>query len=314
MFSRLRLVAFATLLVGPSACERAEQPRATEQPKAEDTVASVPDTTLGAGDTDWRDENGPMLAVAGDSAGIAILVLPALDTPRTSVADLDSLEDMEVELFSVRGRVGSGRIRPRLAPSSSGDDQCAEWPTARLVADGRVRSARWSIALATGRATALALDSLAGMRQPDSTRLAAEIARLASTMPGDTAPLFRGLPFRVQTAYRVTITPGVVVVAATIVRTINQEANARTEHLLIVAEQEAAGTNARLTLRYSERLSGPEESTETTDILAALLIGPEKRPTIVLGRSDDSGSAFAFLERGAGGTWALQWNSPYTDC
>lgn len=313
MFPGSRLLTFATLLVALGACERSESPR-IEQPTVGDTTTSMPDSTRGTADTDWRDENGPMLAVAGDADGVAILVLPALDTPRTSVADLDSLADMQVELFSVRGRVGSGRIRPRAAPPNTGDDQCAEWPTAQLVMDPRARGARWSIALASGSATALAMDSLAGLRQPDSTRLAAEVARLASATPGDTAPMFHGLPFRVHTAYRVTIAAGVTVVVATVVRTINQEANARTEHLLILAEQQTTGATPRLTLRYSERLSGPEESTETTDILAALLIGPQRRPTIVLGRSDDSGSAFAFLERGEDGTWALQWNSPYTDC
>jgi hypothetical protein len=314
MFPRSWLATPVILVLALAACERAATPRAGEQPAVADTSAPLPDSVSGTTDTDWRDENGPMLAIAGDSAGMAILVLPALDTPRTAVADLDSLNDLQVELFSVRGRVGTGRIQPRASPPNTGDDQCAEWPTARVIMDAQARTARWSIALASGSATALAMDSLAGMRQPDSTRLAAEIARLASTTPGDTAPLFRGLPFRVQTAYRVSIAPGVTVVVATVVRTINQEANARTEHLLILAEQEATGTNPRLTLRYSERLSGPEESTETTDILATLLVGPEKRPTIVLGRSDDSGSAFAFLERGEGGRWALHWNSPYTDC
>lgn len=309
-----RLITFAVLFIALQACERSEAPRPAEQPTPGDTTGALPDSTVTSADTDWRDENGPMLAVAGDSAGLAILVLPALDTPRTSVADLDSLEDMQVELFSVRGRLGGGRIRPRAAPASTGEDQCAEWPTAQLVTDARTRAARWTIALAAGSAIALPMDSLAGLRQPDSTRFAAEIARLASTMPGDTAPMFRGLPFRVQTAYRVNIAPGVTVVVATVVRTINQEANARTEHLLILAEQENTANTPRLALRYSERLSGPEESTETTDILAALLIGPAKRPTIVLGRSDDSGSAFAFLERGDGGKWGLQWNSPYTDC
>lgn len=314
MLSRSWTVTLAALLVALGACERSESPRPVEQPTGGDTATSVPDSTLGTADIDWRDENGPMLVVAGDSAGVAILVLPALDTPRTSGADLDSLDDLQVDLFSVRGRVGSARIRPRIAPPNTGDDQCAQWPTARLAMDSRTRAARWSIALASGSATALAMDSLAGLRQPDSTRLAAEVARLASTMPGDTAPMFHGLPFRVQTAYRVSVAAGITVVVATVVRTINQEANARAEYLLILAEQETGGTTPRLTLRYSERLSGPEESTETTDILAALLIGSEKRPTIVLGRSDDSGSAFAFLERGVGGKWALQWNSPYTDC
>lgn len=309
-----RILVAIVVVAGISACERAQTPRSVDSPAvAADTMPSSADTIVGEDDVDWRDENGPVLAVAGDSAGIAILVLPALDTPRTSVADIDSLRDLEIDLFSTRGRVGSGKLRPRSIPAPT-DEECAEWPTAQLVQRGSTRPARWNVGLATGSAIALAMDSLAGMHQPDSARLAAEIAKLASVMPNDTAPMFRGLPFRVQNAYRVQPTPGVFVIVATVIRTINQEANARTEHLLLVAEQDRNAPGAKLQTRYFERVSGPEESTETIDILAALMLGPEERPTIILGRSDDSGTAFALLERSSTGVWTLQWSSPYTDC
>ena len=308
--SRRLILAMLAVVV---ACERAETPRAAPDSPRHDTAAVAPDSGEGVTDVDWREENGPVLAVAGDSAAIAILVLPALDTPRTSVSDVDTLRDLQVELFGPAGRVGSARLRPR-AVASPDDEQCAEWPTAQLVQDPRRRVSRWSVGLAAGSAIAMTMDSLAGMHQPDSSRLAAEIARLASVVPSDTAPMFRGLPFRVHSAYRVLLKSGVTVVVATVVRTINQEANARTEHILIVAEPEGMGSSPRLGLRYFERVSGSEESTETVDVLAALLLGAEQRPTIVLGRSDDSGTAFAFLERSAAGKWTLQWNSPYTDC
>ena len=313
MISR-RLLLVLGSIAAIAACERTEQPRPADSIRTGgDTTISAPDSLSEDVDVDWRDENGPVLAVAGDSAGIAILVLPALDTPRTSVEDLDSLRDLEVDLFSTRGHVGSGKLRPRPAPPATGDE-CAEWPTAQLVQRNASRPARWNVGLATGSAIALAMDSLAGMHQPDSARLAAEIAKLASVMPNDTAPMFRGLPFRVQSAYRVQPTPGVYVVVATVIRTINQEANARTEHLLLIAEQDRNTPGAKLQTRYFERVSGPEESTETVDILAALMVGADERPTIILGRSDDSGTAFALVERTKTGEWILQWSSPYTDC
>ena len=303
----------STLLVAMHSCERAEQPRPSGQATASDTTTALPDSTSVDSDMDWRIENGPVLAVSGDSAGIAILVLPALDTPRTSMSDVDSLRDLEVDLFSPRGRVGSGRLRPRNSRPAE-NEQCAEWPTAQVVQGTNARTTKWSVGFASGSATALAMDSLAGLQRADSARLAAEIAKLASAMPGDTAPMFRGLPFRVHSAYRVRPTPGIMVVVATIVRTINQEANARTEHLLLIAEQDLNVPESRLALKYFERVSGPEESTETVDILASLLLGADRRPTIVLGRSDESGTAFALLERATSGKWTLQWSSPYTDC
>ena len=317
MSFRLSLLTIcATLVV--AGCDQPDSSPPSQQQAPPDTTVTAPDTVEATVDVDWRDENGPVLAVAGDSAGLAILVLPALDTPRTSVADLDSLRDLEMEFFSVRGRVGTARLRPRSTPRATSDEECAEWPVAQLAQNPKARLGRWTVGLAAGSAIALAMDSLSGLHQPDSARLAAEIARLASVTPNDTAPMFRGLPFRVQNAYRVTLTSGVTLVVATVVRTINQEANARTEHLLLVAEPEGPPSTARgtprLALRYSERVSGAEESTETIDILAGLLLGEEQRPTIVLGRSDDSGTAFSFLERNASGAWTLRWNSPYTDC
>lgn len=313
MTFRRSISALLIVLLG-AACERGEPERSGEPAPPTDTLLPRQDSAGLVVDADWRDENGPVLAIAGESAGTAILVLPALDTPRTSIDDVESLRDLEVELFNTNGRVGNGRLRPRVGtPSDADADACAEWPVAQLIASKGARSARWSVGLAAGSATALAMDSLAGMHQPDSARLAAEIAKLASVMPNDTAPMFRGLPFRVQTAYRVRF-GGSAIIVATVVRMINQEANARSEHLLLVAEQDLNAPASKLTLRYSERVSGPEESTETVDVLAALLLGPERRPTIVLGRSDDSGTAFALVERNPSGTWTLQWSSPYTDC
>lgn len=311
MTLRRSAVALLLLLAG-AACERGAPRQADKQPQSSDTLQSRQDSAGVQMDADWRDENGPVLAISGDSAGTAILVLPALDTPRTSMDDVDSLRDLEVELFSTNGRVGNGRLRPRVSAQSDAEE-CAEWPVAQVISSKGTRAARWSVGFATGSATALAMDSLAGLHQPDSARLAAEIAKLASVMPNDTAPMFRGLPFRVQTAYRVHF-GGSTIIIATVVRMINQEANARSEHLLLVAEQELNVPPSKLTLRYSERVSGPEESTETVDVLAVLLLGPERRPTVVLGRSDDSGTAFALVERSPSGTWTLQWSSPYTDC
>ena len=307
-----RITALA-LLAGGLACERVEQPAVRDTMPVRDSLSLSADTGDAEIEVDWRDENGPVLVIADDSVNAAILVLPALDTPRTSVSDVDSLQDLEVDLFGAGGRAGSARLRPRMT-QPSGPDECAEWPTAQVVPRGSARGLRWNVGLAAGSAIALAMDSLWGLPRADSARLATEITKLASVTPSDTSPMFRGLPFRVQNAYRLTPSPGIVTVVATVVRTINQEANARTENLLIVAEQDRDKPGSKLTLRYFERVSGPEESTETIDVLAALLLGPQERPTIVLGRSDDSGTAFALLERSKAGAWTLQWSSPYTDC
>lgn len=164
----------------------------------------------------------------------------------------------------------------------------------------------------SGHVLAVAMDSLPGLPKADSARLVAEIARLASVVPNDTAPMFRGLPFRVLTAYK--LRDDLTVLIATVIRNINQEANARVEHLLVIAARDNSHGGTPYTLRYFERSSGPEESSETAEILGAVLMGAERRPTIVIGRSDDSGMAFSLLERDDRGEWTLRWSSAFSDC
>lgn len=85
------------------------------------------------------------------------------------------------------------------------------------------------------------------------------------------------------------------------------------EHLLLIAACEIRQSGVLYTPRYFERSSGPEESIEMAEILGAVLIGAEHRPTIVIGRSDDSGMVFSLLERDDRGGWTLRWSSPFSD-
>jgi hypothetical protein len=185
---------------------------------------------------------------------------------------------------------------------------------ANVTATDSTASAGWTVAFAADRARPLALDSLASLAGADSARLAAEVSRLASTVPNDTATAFQGIPYFVRQVRRFRMDPGIEVLIANVTRRINQEANPREEQLLLVAERPVDPSGGRYALRYHERVSGAEEAIESTDVLAAVMLVSEDVPAIVLIRDYGDGSAYALLTRNAAGQWRLAWNSAYAGC
>ncbi|OLE15619.1 MAG: hypothetical protein AUG20_02460 [Gemmatimonas sp. 13_1_20CM_3_60_15] len=124
-------------------------------------------------------------------------------------------------------------------------------------------------------------------------------------------PTFRGLPFRVRAAFTFRL-DSVDVVIADVVRSVNEEANPRIEHLLILGER-PTGSSSPYDVRYSNRTAGSEESTQASELLAALRIGDAKRPGIVVNIEYSDGNRLELLER-VGSEWRLVWKSAYTDC
>ena len=75
--------------------------------------------------------------------------------------------------------------------------------------------------------------------------------------------------------WRFTIPDGPQVVVATLVRQINQEATPLQERTLLVAER--APSDTTFTTAYSERSYGDEETIESREVLAAVLLGSVTR-------------------------------------
>jgi hypothetical protein len=103
------------------------------------------------------------------------------------------------------------------------------------------------------------------------------------------------------------------VVAADIVRTLNEEANPRIEHLLLIGER-AAGTKGRFAVGYYSRIAGAEETMQATDILAAVEIGTSRRPAIIVNVESEEGAKLGLIERTGPGQWRSTWKSAYTTC
>jgi len=179
---------------------------------------------------------------------------------------------------------------------------------------GKTQSAHpgWRVGFVRGNVKAISLDSIESLPSTDSAMLAASLAQSAATLPVSSDPTFRRLPFRVQSAYTFRL-DSVEVVIADIVRTLNEEANPRIEHLLLIGER-PAGTKGRYAVGYYSRIAGAEETMQATDVLAAVEIGASRRPAIIVNVESEEGAKLGLIERSGPGQWRSTWKSANTTC
>jgi hypothetical protein len=257
--------------------------------------------------TNWDLEAGPVMVV-GEGDSVAIVLPQATDTtlsPDEESAVLGS--DLTVDLFGRGGRIASGAtVSPVARTTSPGD--CRWWPA------GRVKASRsgWRVGFASGHVTAIPLDSIEAMSSVDSSALAKTIAEKLALLPVASDPTFRGLPFRVRSAYTFR-TDSIEGVIADVVRIVAEEANPRLEHFFVIGERRAKST-AKYNVAYYSRTAGAEEAAQATELLAVVLIGPMRRPAAVVNVEYDEGGKLGLLERTAPGRWLFRWRSAYTGC
>ena len=260
--------------------------------------------------TNWNVNAGPvMLLSAGNSSDSVSIVLPeATDSTIDLVQDVTPpVSGLVFELFNRGGKVDSTRVLPRKLEADTTRD-CSTWPV------GRAQSAHlgWRVGFVRGNVRALPLDSIESLLSADSAMLAASLAQTAATLPVSSDPTFRRLPFRVQSAYTFRL-DSVEVVVADIVRTLNEEANPRIEHLLVIGER-PTGTKGRYAVGYFSRVAGAEETMQATEVLAAVRIGVSKSPAIIVSVESEEGVKLGLIERTGPGQWRSTWKSAYTTC
>jgi hypothetical protein len=260
--------------------------------------------------TNWNVNAGPvMLLSAGNSSDSVSIVLPeATDSTIESIQDvIPPVSGFVFELFSRGGRVDSTTVSPLTAGADS-KQECSAWPV------GRTKSAHpgWRVGFVRGNVSAIPLDSIESLPSADSAVLAASLAQSAATLPVSSDPTFRRLPFRVQSAYIFRL-DSVEVVIADIVRTLNEEANPRIEHLLLIGER-PTGTKGRYAVGYFSRIAGAEETMQATEVLTAVKIGASKRPAVVVNVESEEGAKLGLIERTGPGQWRSTWKSAYTTC
>jgi hypothetical protein len=303
-----------------AACERSKKPvRSDSTQTLPATPAAPPESTAAARppSSTWDATAGRVLIVRADSPGRAYVVYPQYSDstlPDTVHFDVAPLRDAAVELYGHGGALASAQLRS-VGPRSWRAGECIEWPTATVAipADSSAaRAAGWSVALLPNGIAGVPLDSIEGLSPRDSAKLAADITRLVSALPGDTARAFSGIPFAVRNAYRFTVDSATPAIAADVVRKIPQEAMPLEEHTFLIAEQR--GSQQRYTVVYSDRTSGTEESLITTELLAAVRLPSPPRTALILLREGFDTNAYALLERSPRGEWMVRWTSVRTGC
>ncbi len=294
------------------ACE--QEPRQPVIDSAAPAVAQASDSAMptSAGST-WNPSLGPVLFVSGGQSDASVVFPEFSDSTLTDTTTFDTsgLAGMQVDLFARAGMTGRGRLRTVAGPTRS--DGCLSWPDALITVDSAAPNSVWMIAFAANHVRPIPLDSIESFTRADSTRLTVDVARMASLIPDDTAAAFRGIPFFVRQVRRFNIGPQTRVLVASVTRRLNQEANPLEEQLLLMAERSDSTSAGRWVPVYYERVSGQEETIETTDVLAAVMLGGET-PAIVLIRDYGNGSAYSLLTRARDGVWRISWSSAYAGC
>lgn len=281
--------------------------------KHADSAASLPPVfSLGpSSNTNWDVDAGPVMLISvGNSADSVAIVLPeATDsTIRAMQGIAPPVSGLVFELFGRGGNVAAATTISPLSSAADAKEECDAWPTAKL----NLPHAGWQVGFVSGNVTAVKLDSIEALPGTDSAALAASLTQSAAALPVASDPTFRGLPFRVRSAYTFRV-DSVDVVIADVIRTLNEEANPRVEHLLLIGERPTR-TMGKYSIRYFSRTAGAEETIQATEILAVVEIGTSKRPAVVINVESDEGRKLGLLERVAPGQWRPTWKSAYTDC
>lgn len=257
----------------------------------------------------WNADAGPlMIAAMNGSTDSVMVVLPYVtdSTIEALQGVAPPIAGMTFDLFGRSGRVSSSVAASPL-PLTDTTRDCFSWPAARLQSN----PGGWQFGFSSGRVQAIPLDSIEALSSRDSALLAVSITQTAATLTA-ADPTFRGLPFRVRSAYTFQLDT-VEVVIADVVRTVNEEAKPRVEHLLILGER-LRNTDAKFDARYFTRSAGPEDTTPVTEVLGAIKVGAAGRPIVIVNVQYDDGGKFEFVERIISGKWNATWKSAYTDC
>ena len=262
--------------------------------------------------TGWeQNQAGPALLLSSpDNPAIASVVIPTMTDTALVIAsrlNADSLVGMAFDLFGRPGISGSARLSRRAQSTSL--EGCLSWPSMILEPDSqRV----WQVGFRRGMATSLPLDSLEGLSSADSILVTTELARLASALPVSNDPAFQGLPFTVRKAYRTSLDRSSLLIGD-IVRKINEEANPREEHLLLMAER-SLNDAARYQAVFESRAAGSEDLVRTSDVIAAIRFVNGGRAAIVVSFEYENGNRVVLIERTAPFKWKQTWRSAYAGC
>lgn len=268
--------------------------------------------------TTWDARLGPVLLIAGATPDVATIVVG--DSSRTGADTVTQREAIAIRstpaLLLGRGdTVQLGLLQDARVSRNEDETECTGWPAWRITsAKAGGHLSPWSIGFVGASVQPVRMDSIESLSRTDSARLAAEVTRLASTLPSSGAERFVGLPFTVTSLWRFRAGPGVEGVVANLVRHVNEEARPLEERTLVIAERDSTRRDARFTLAYYDRSQGAEETVESRDVLALSRPTPDAQPMLVMARDYGDGMAYTIVQRDPSGRWREKWRSPRGRC
>lgn len=268
------------MVVWAAACETSSADR---PPTPDDAGERVPPVTEdSARVSSWPSALGGVLAIANTTMGEALLFRRDTTAPPGRLAAVG--HDEGVVVATVRDL--------RATP-------CAARATIRLAGAPE----HWSFALDTGLAIPVFVDALEDLAPADSQRLVVRISRAINTLPDSGEAMeFRGLPVVVRDAWIVRLQPTPIVVARA-ARLRNLEAIAHEELRFVVLEGDQ--------LRYVARVAGDEETIESWDLLAVLMI--QGRPWLAIAREGVQSLQLELVTRDST-AWRSVWRSDVLVC
>lgn len=296
----LRRFRLSCVLAALVACERAKSPPSVDSSailaaRAADSAAIEASPTR-----NWDANAGPVLLVPGAEPSKALVIPP--DSAKSAEQLGGIPQPAAVTLFGRNGNVQTAEL-----PKVSAGDPCTPF---QLTAAPPPRP--WNVGFIGGVVAPVALDSLQSISPADSASLIGGMVRAASALPNDPAGRFVGLPLVIHSLWRFTLSDGVQVIAATFTRQINQEATPLQERTLIVGERSANDTT--ISMAYSERSYGNEETIESQDVVAALLVGSARTPALIISHDFGDTTAYGLVERVEAGHWRSRWLSARLRC
>lgn len=278
---RRRLAVLGT--VAAAACGGSDNARSSAGASAS---AIEVDSTPVAVNGVWPDELGEALVVPADTENLAVVLYPA-----SLVATLDP----KTQLTLIAA--GGDTVRARVGVTQLADVHCGDAPLVRL---GRTPALPWSLGVGGSPARTMRADSVESFSAEDSLAYSIAAVRMASSIAPGNGSRFNGLPFSLASTRRLRI-GDTTIIAAELVRRVNQEANPAEERTFIIGER--TSTN-EFEIGYSDRSDGLEETVAHHEMLGAFRAGAVIY--LVLATDAQHLSTVSVLER-VRGTWSIRW-------
>jgi len=257
----------------------------------------------------WNTALGGALILPSSRAGDAKvwIIPPTYVEPVTDTGtfDVTGLARHPVDLFNRSGLVTSAMLASVRPPS---DDACDDFPAGALS----MARGGWTVALESGRATAVGLDSIEAMSPTDSAAFAAQITGLVSTLPETRDSVFSSVPFAVQGGYRFR-TGELDVIIATVQRSIPSEANPRLDNTIVIAER-PVGAPGAYQVGFVKRSAGAERDAGAVNPLAVVLLGSGRQPVVLVKYEYFDGITAGVIERIEPRHWVATWTSGSPGC